>query len=315
VRGQSVSFAGSFTDVGTQDTHTVSWDFGDGVITPFTPSTPGTVAASHSYANAGVYTVKLTVRDDDTGEHFATRSITLVIAQLQPAVCGCGTDLVIGGTGAGETIVVSPDDCGAVKVTINSVVVGTFSPSHGIVVHAYGGDDDVQVSGSISKSAWLYGGDGNDRLKGGSGDDLLQGQAGDDLLVGGAGRDLLIGGIGADRIVGNSDDDILIAGTTDFDDNQAALCGILAEWASCQSWRVRALNLTNGSGSSNGANGSNFLTPSTVHDDGVRDYLTGSSGFDWFFANICLDDDSPVKDKITDYSCWEFVRDIDFIES
>ena len=54
----------------------------------------------------------------------------------------------------------------------------------------------------------------------------------------------------------------------------------------------------------------------TVHDDGVRDLLTGSSGFDWFFANLSLyNDDSPVKDKITDLNCWEFAKDIDFIES
>jgi Ca2+-binding RTX toxin-like protein len=298
------------------DTHAVSWDFGDGVVTPFSPSTaPGALMPMHAYAGAGVYTVTLTVRDDDTGEDFATGQITIVIAQLQPAVCGSGTDLVIGGTGAGEEIVVSPADGGAVNVTINGAVVGTFNPSHGIVVQAYGGDDDVQIAGSISLTSWLYGGAGNDRLKGGAGDDMLQGGAGDDLLVGGAGRDLLIGGTGADRIVGHADDDILIAGTTDFDEDAAALCLIMAEWSSCRLYLFRVLNLSGGLSCLPRENGSIFLTPQTVHDDGERDVLTGSSGFDWFFANICLDDDSPTQDKITDLSWWEFVRDIDFIES
>jgi uncharacterized delta-60 repeat protein len=318
VRGQSVNFSGSFTDVGTLDTHTVSWDFGDGTITPFVPSTtPGALAPSHTYANAGIYPVKLTVRDDDTGEGFATRSMTIAIAALQPAVCGCGTDVVIGGTEAADVILVSPADGGAVSVTIDTVLIGTFHPTHGIVVHAYGGNDDVQVSGSIGMPAWLYGGAGNDRLKGGSGDDMLQGGAGDDLLVGGSGRDLLIGGVGSDRIIGNADDDILIAGTTDFDDDAAALCAILAEWTSCRSYWTRVFNLSGGSSCVSRANGSIFLTPETVHDDGVRDVLTGSSGFDWFFANLCLDagDDSTVKDKITDLSWWEFASDIDFIES
>ncbi len=316
VRGQSVSFSGSFTDVGTLDTHTVSWDFGDGIITPFVASTtPGALTPSHTYADAGVYTVKLTVRDDDTGEHFATRSITIVIAELQPAVCGCGTDLVIGGTSVAETIVVSPASGGALAVTVNSVAIGTFSPSHGIVVRAEGGSDDVTIAGSVGKPAWLYGGGGNDRLKGGSGDDVILGQAGDDLLVGASGRDLIIGGVGADRIVGDADDDILIAGTTDFDDNAAALCAIMAEWTSCRSYAVRVFNLTVGSPCVSRENGDFFLMPATVADDGVRDTLTGASGNDWFFANICLDDDSPVKDKITDLSWWDFVRDIDFINS
>jgi uncharacterized delta-60 repeat protein len=316
VRGQSVAFTGSFSDVGTQDTHTVSWDFGDGVTTPFTPSTaPGALAPSHTYTTAGDYTVKLTVRDDDAGESLATRSITIVIAQLEPAACGCGTDLVIGGTGAGELIVVSPAGGEAVTLTIDNVIIGTFSPSHGIVAHAYAGDDTVEILSGISLAAWIYGGDGNDWLKGAAGHDMLQGGGGDDLLVGGAGRDLLIGGTGSDRIVGSSDDDILIAGTTDFDANPAALCQIMAEWTSDRSYWTRVLNLTIGSSCVPRENGSTFLTPATVHDDGVRDFLTGASGFDWFFANVCLDDDSPVKDKITDLSAWEFVRDIDFIES
>ena len=78
--------------------------------------------------------------------------------------------------------------------------------------------------------AWLYGDDGNDRLKGGAGHDVLLGGAGDDLLSGNDGRDLLIGGTGADRIVGDAADDILIAGTTDFDAREAALALIMQEW-------------------------------------------------------------------------------------
>jgi hypothetical protein len=37
--------------------------------------------------------------------------------------------------------------------------------------------------------------------------------------------------------------------------------------------------------------------PATVHDDGAVNYLTGSAGTDWFFANI---DSSVAKDIITD---------------
>src|SRR5262249_57657672 len=89
---------------------------------------------------------------------------------------------------------------------------GRFNPPGRIIAYGYAGNDDIQVANSIPLSAWLYGGDGNDRLRGGSGPNVLLGGAGDDLLVGGSGRDLLIGGRGADRLVGNSEDDILIGG-------------------------------------------------------------------------------------------------------
>jgi PKD repeat protein len=67
--GESVTANGSFTDPGTNDTHTAVWDWGDG-------TTPGTVTQgagfgsvddSHTYSGAGVYTIELTVTDDDGG--------------------------------------------------------------------------------------------------------------------------------------------------------------------------------------------------------------------------------------------------------
>lgn len=67
------NFTGSFTDVGTLDTHTIHWDFGDG------NSAAGTLTPSHTYS-AGVsatYVVTLTVTDDDTGTHFDTLTVTV----------------------------------------------------------------------------------------------------------------------------------------------------------------------------------------------------------------------------------------------
>jgi Ca2+-binding RTX toxin-like protein len=139
------------------------------------------------------------------------------------------------------------------------------------------------------------------------------GQLGDDLLVGGSGRDILIGGMGADRIVGNCDDDILISGTTDHDANVAALAAILAEWTSTRSASERINNLS-GTGTGEKANGTYYLTQDKVYDDGVRDVMTGSSGFDWFFANLGSESD-PAKDKITDLSAAEFASDLEFIGS
>ena len=47
--------------------------------------------------------------------------------------------------------------------------------------------------------------------------------------------------------------------------------------------------------------------PLTVHDDGAEDRLTGSSGREWFFANL----DVGVKDKFTDRDSNEELDDID----
>jgi CSLREA domain-containing protein len=216
--------------------------------------------------------------------------------------------LVVGGSTGSDVIqVASTGNAGAVAVTVNSQLLGTFTPTGRIIVFGQAGNDDIEVSGSITLSAWLYGGDGNDRLKGGAGHDLLFGEAGDDLLIGGGGRDLLIGGLGADRIVGNAGDDILIGGRTVFDADLAALDAVMKEWASSADYSTRVAHLTSGGG----LNGAVFLLPdTTVIDDAAADVLTGSAGLDWFFANY---QDGGILDKITDLHASEFAADLDWI--
>lgn len=71
---ESVSFAGTFTDPGTLDTHTASWNFGDG-------ATASGLSAAHSYSAAGAYTVTFTVTDDDNGTGQATATVTVQTPQ------------------------------------------------------------------------------------------------------------------------------------------------------------------------------------------------------------------------------------------
>jgi hypothetical protein len=59
--GQVIPFSGSFDDPGVQDTHVVTWDFGDGT------SASDTLSPTHAYSQAGSYTVTLQVTDDDGG--------------------------------------------------------------------------------------------------------------------------------------------------------------------------------------------------------------------------------------------------------
>jgi hypothetical protein len=79
----TLDFHGSFTDVGTLDTHTAVWDWGDGtsdVGTVIEVMGSGTVTGSHVYLAPGTYVVTLTVTDDDTGYSIDTFEVVVVDA-------------------------------------------------------------------------------------------------------------------------------------------------------------------------------------------------------------------------------------------
>src|SRR5262249_10124047 len=154
-----------------------------------------------------------------------------------------------------------------------------MGPVSRIVVFGQAEDDDIRVADDITVSAWLYGGSGHDRPKGGGGNGGLGGGSGGGVLVRPPGRELLIGGTGSERLVGGRGDDILVAGTTDFDVNEAALCAVMDEWTrSDADYATRIGHLTGSM--PGGLNGLYRLTAATVHDDGMADRLTGSSGLD-----------------------------------
>ncbi len=310
VRGQTLTYSSSFTDAGSADTHEVRWDFGDGNIIAYHPSADtGAMTPQHVYATSGTYIITVSVRDDDGAVTTRTKQVAVNSVSIQADPCDSArTALYVGGTASNDTIVISPvGNAGAVEVQINGVSQGTFSPTGHILAFGLAGDDDIQITGSISRAAWLFGDAGDDRLKGGAGNDILDGGTGADLLVGGSGRDLLIGGAGADRLVGNADDDILIAGVVDFTptglSSDEALCHIMDEWTSSRSYATRISNLRVGLLAVDG--------PSrTLIDDLSEDILTGSAGQDWFLYNA---NGAGVRDRVTDLSAAEFADDLDFI--
>ncbi len=80
----TLDFYGSFTDVGTQDTHTAIWDWGDSTTNSGTvveSGGSGTVTGSHVFMLPGIYIVTLTVTDDDSGIDSDTFAIEVVDAQ------------------------------------------------------------------------------------------------------------------------------------------------------------------------------------------------------------------------------------------
>ncbi len=100
--GGVASLTGSFTDVGTLDTHDVYVDWGDGSITFIKDvgiNGAGSFAATHLYADNDIdsvinplkprdnlYTITVTVVDDDGGAHAPTTDITVlnVVPTLDP---------------------------------------------------------------------------------------------------------------------------------------------------------------------------------------------------------------------------------------
>ncbi len=75
----TVNFDCAFTDPGWLDTHTFVWDFGDGSSTA-----TGPLVLYHVYVCPGVYTVTLTVTDDDGG--IGTDSLVVTVLDITPPV-------------------------------------------------------------------------------------------------------------------------------------------------------------------------------------------------------------------------------------
>ncbi|WP_123957899.1 PKD domain-containing protein [Cupriavidus necator] len=69
--GALVSVSASFTDADVADTHTAIWSWGDGSAstagTVSESNGAGTVAGTHTYSAAGVYSVTVTVTDNTSG--------------------------------------------------------------------------------------------------------------------------------------------------------------------------------------------------------------------------------------------------------
>ena len=86
------------------------------------------------------------------------------------------------------------------------------------------------------------------------------------------------GGSGADTLFGDSQDDILVAGSTIHDTDEAALTAILADWVSGNGYDLRVSNIRTGTGLSTGF----ALNNTTVTQDALPDILFGNLDRDWF---------------------------------
>jgi Ca2+-binding RTX toxin-like protein len=212
-RGFDNAVAGTLEDF---DASTIDW--GDGTVEPATVSetpggpgvpTTGSVSGSHVYAGGGVFTITITVEDDDGG----TDSV-----ELMAIVTGAGLnggELQVVGTNDKDVIQIQEKKGG---VEVHAKLLDPQKQSFpaedvdSILVLTCDGDDQVHLNRDLEVPAIVDGGAGNDHLMAGSGPAWLMGGADDDHLFGGPEGDLLEGGEGNDHLFGRGGDDLLDGG-------------------------------------------------------------------------------------------------------
>ncbi|MBA3481413.1 MAG: hypothetical protein H0T51_06320, partial [Pirellulales bacterium] len=94
--GALVNLTLTFDDPGSLDTHTYEVDWGDGTTATVGAAVGHSIAASHTYADDGAYTVKVKILDDDGGVGTATATVN--VANLAPTLTVVGNPTVSEGS-------------------------------------------------------------------------------------------------------------------------------------------------------------------------------------------------------------------------
>jgi hypothetical protein len=131
--GEKVSLApATFDDNGTQDTHTVSIDWGDGSAPELGAVDQGTdsVSGSHAYADNGTYTVIVTATDDDGGS--GSDSFNITVNNVAPVV-KAGIDHAVGGGASLGLPLVTFSDVGSGETHTASIDWGDGSITVGTI--------------------------------------------------------------------------------------------------------------------------------------------------------------------------------------
>ena len=145
--GDWTDFEATFTDPGWLDTHTADWDNGDETTTPGTvteeneePNATGTVAGGHSYFKTGIYTVELTLEDDDGGVD--TGSFTITVNAIAATIDFDPNTLNLSSSGKWVTVYIGLPEGYDVRnivhtpespVLLNGVLPAETDPKYGFV--------------------------------------------------------------------------------------------------------------------------------------------------------------------------------------
>ncbi len=212
VGDSNVSVSGSFTDIGTLDTHEVLIDWGDGTTSIATVDPVArTFSADHTFGTGGVFDIEVTVLDDDGGQ---------VSGQLSTKVTGFGivrdTLYVVG---SGEDDFTQLYSQGNAAVTVSGDPTGewiqqTFSTADfsQIVVLLCDGNDQFFMGQNLEIPTYVSGGNGNDNISTGAGDDFVDGGEGNNQIWTYGGNDEVVSGAGDDLVWTFDGNDIVDAG-------------------------------------------------------------------------------------------------------
>ncbi len=239
--GQSINIAASFSDTGVLDTHKVLVNWGDGtnsagIVTETHGS--GTVAANHIYYSGGIFTITVTLTDDDGGSSAATSVATITGVGLTPS----GQLQIIGTNGRDNIDVRRVDNLLRVYTKFNQPDKRNGwddeddeddendnsipDSSHrrydfnlalvtSIQIVAFDGSDHIEISSRVLIPATIDGGRGNDFIRGGAGNDTIIDMWGNNHIHAGSGNDIVTCGDGNDQIWGESGNDLILSGNGD----------------------------------------------------------------------------------------------------
>ncbi|MHC4994983.1 MAG: PKD domain-containing protein, partial [Planctomycetota bacterium] len=231
---EPVTITGVFTDPGVLDTHTATVDWGDGTTSDVTAHA-GAITGTHTYTEGGIYTITVTLTDDDTGSTSAeTTAVVSGLRVVDGVLWVIGTNDV-GPDGEGDRVHIH--QVGHDRLMVHADFIAepsrTFLLSeiseNTVIAYLCEGNDHLTMSGRTELTSIVHGGDGDDKLQGGRGLNALLGDSGDDKLLGKRGADLLIGGAGQDKLLGQKGQDILIGGIVDDDSNEGIM-DVLNAW-------------------------------------------------------------------------------------
>lgn len=165
----------------------------------------GRVIASMSLDNAERV---ILIGDPDGSEQFTVAAMNAesLPGGVVASFSGGNDTLLISGSNSPDTILI--DDA---VIDLNNMPIQHFGTDH-VVVKAGRGGDTVQIANDAQIAAYIFGGNGADRLVGGRGNDMLDGGNGNDYIDGKAGNDQLLGHAGRDVIFGRGGRDLLHGG-------------------------------------------------------------------------------------------------------
>lgn len=234
--------------------------------------------------------VASTSLDTILGNNTATASTSVIATNVMLATDPFDStkmELLVNGTVGNDNISFLPAAGGKISVNMNGKMFGPFAVTSRLIARGGAGNDVITVSPLITLPAFLYSGTGIDKLNGGGGQNVLVGGGGTVTMIGGPTRNVLIAGAGKATIyssklgvpVGANSGSLMIAGSTSFDQTDAALSAIMHEWGSSDAYATRISKIRNGQ-----IGAGVTMSAATVHPTAhVVDQLYASpGGYDWF---------------------------------